>query len=147
MKSYVLGFYINQNDRHVLMVRKNRGPDCVIGMLNGIGGKVETNEVCSLAMEREFAEETGKLIYAYQWKFCGILRSKEVENGFKVSFYIHYGPSFNVPLVNDVGEPLCWVDINDLPSSGFPQVVPNIKWLLPLCMDTDVDRWDIVDKS
>ena len=54
---YVLGFAFDNNGR-VLLIRKKK-PKWQEGLLNGIGGHVEPNELPLAAMNRECFEETG----------------------------------------------------------------------------------------
>lgn len=65
-QQYVLGFAFNLALTQVLMIRKNR-PLWQKGLLNGIGGKVEPREIESLAMVREFKEETGVETISLEW--------------------------------------------------------------------------------
>lgn len=53
---YVLGFAFTKDLKQVALIRKKR-PEWQAGKLNGIGGKVNINEVPLLAMVREFQEE------------------------------------------------------------------------------------------
>lgn len=53
---YVLGFAFSRDLKQVALIRKKR-PEWQAGKLNGIGGKVNINEVPILAMVREFQEE------------------------------------------------------------------------------------------
>ena len=58
MNKYVLIFAFNE-DNHVLMIRKSKRPEHHIGLLNGLGGKIEEGETAGVAAIREFSEETG----------------------------------------------------------------------------------------
>ena len=66
MNDYVLGFMFDQDMKTVLLIKKNR-PDFLAGKLNGIGGKVESDETPPNAMCREFLEESG--IVCDSWNF------------------------------------------------------------------------------
>lgn len=63
---YCLGFALNDEGDHVLMLRKNR-PDFLVGKWTGVGGHVETGEDPGAAMAREFLEETGVATASAQW--------------------------------------------------------------------------------
>lgn len=54
---YVLGVLLDRDEKHVLVIWKNR-PAWQAGKLNCIGGKIEENELPIVAMQREFLEET-----------------------------------------------------------------------------------------
>jgi 8-oxo-dGTP diphosphatase len=58
MKNYTVGFLFNTDGDRVALIRKLR-PEWQKGLLNGIGGHVESGETRLEAMHREFREETG----------------------------------------------------------------------------------------
>jgi 8-oxo-dGTP diphosphatase len=67
---YVLGFAFTPEADKVVLIRKKH-PAWQAGLLNGVGGKVEKDELHVDAMVREFYEETGVLISADQWERRG----------------------------------------------------------------------------
>jgi 8-oxo-dGTP diphosphatase len=71
-QEYVLGFLFHDDNKHVVLIRKNK-PDWQKGLLNGIGGKVELGEYASDAMRRECEEECGVDIIDWEFfcKLCG----------------------------------------------------------------------------
>lgn len=58
MTDYVAGFLFSEDLSKVSLVRKNK-PEFQKGLLNAIGGKIESDESPYDAMVREFKEETG----------------------------------------------------------------------------------------
>lgn len=68
---YVVGFLFSldctcgTSCARVALIRKNR-PKWQEGLWNGIGGKLEPNELCIDAMRREFREEAGLSITNWQ---------------------------------------------------------------------------------
>lgn len=70
MKTYVLGFAFSANKKEIVLIEKQK-PDWQKGKLNGVGGKVEPNEVPYLAMVREFEEETGVKTSISDWDLFG----------------------------------------------------------------------------
>lgn len=84
MKNYVLGLIFSEDKKSILLLKKNRGPEAVIGKLNGIGGKIEEFETAYHAMVRECKEETGLDIPVDEWEFSSILN----------------GPNWNVFIFN-----------------------------------------------
>jgi len=70
MKLYVLGFAFSANKKEIVLIEKQK-PDWQKGKLNGIGGKIEPNEVPYLAMVREFEEETGVKTNIADWDLFG----------------------------------------------------------------------------
>lgn len=67
MIQYVLGFAFDDLGR-VALIRKNK-PEWQRGLLNGIGGKVESTESIAIAMKREFYEEAG--VRTSDWEHVG----------------------------------------------------------------------------
>src|SRR4051812_25828831 len=66
IKKYVLGFAFWRNQ--VALIYKTKGPDYVIDTWNGIGGKIEEDDLFpEAAMCREFEEETGLYIHPEDW--------------------------------------------------------------------------------
>lgn len=57
--SYVLGFIFDPRYRHLVLVKKNRGPNNMAGKWNAIGGKIEEKESPKDAIKREAFEEAG----------------------------------------------------------------------------------------
>ena len=63
-KKYVTGFLFSADASHLVLIKKIN-PAWQRGLFNGIGGKVEANEIAVDAMVRECLEETGVLTYTY----------------------------------------------------------------------------------
>jgi 8-oxo-dGTP diphosphatase len=72
MKQYVLGFAFDKYGSRVVLIKKKR-PEWQAGRWNGICGHVEKDESPSIAMSREFEEETGVVLPFYEWKLRGIM--------------------------------------------------------------------------
>jgi 8-oxo-dGTP diphosphatase len=69
MKCYVVGFAFDSRGWFAMIEKQH--PDWQKGLWNGIGGKIEKDEIPVDAMVREFHEEAGQLIPKEQWKFVG----------------------------------------------------------------------------
>ena len=72
MTAYTLGFGYRQSDRTVLLIEKQKPVD-QFGLLNGVGGKLETsdrNEVECLV--REYFEETNISTTADDWHLINV---------------------------------------------------------------------------
>lgn len=67
---YVLGFAFDEHTETVVLIEKQK-PDWQKGFHNGVGGKIEGNEMPIDAMRREFTEETG--IDITDWKEVGYM--------------------------------------------------------------------------
>lgn len=72
---YVLGFAFDLYGA-VAMIKKNK-PEWMLGLWNGVGGKIELNEGPHEAMTREFREETGQQIPEKNWSHRGYLLEPE----------------------------------------------------------------------
>jgi 8-oxo-dGTP diphosphatase len=82
MKHYVLGFAFSKDRKEIILIEKQK-PDWQKGKLNGVGGKVEKKDfawntngevtpyVATIAMQREFKEETGVETQSWQWNYFG----------------------------------------------------------------------------
>lgn len=67
---YVLGFLFRESREAVVLIRKEK-PQWQAGLLNGVGGKIESGETPVQAMVRECTEETGAATFPDGWReFC-----------------------------------------------------------------------------
>jgi 8-oxo-dGTP pyrophosphatase MutT (NUDIX family) len=132
-KKYVLGFAINKDKSHVLLIKKNR-PSWQAGLFNGIGGKIEDFDLnSSSAMQREFIEETGLDIPAHNWHLFANLGSDH----FHVAVF--WTISHNISDYRSVtDEEVTLIKIDDLFINSFKQCVPNLAWLIALLKDRDL---------
>lgn len=116
----------------VLLVEKTR-PAWQKGLMNGVGGVIESGETSIVAMRREFEEETGCSI-ELDWRyFC-----TEIEPfGAVVDFFAaelgadHRRVAW--PTENDAGEMLKWMHV--YPGAQSNKRVGNLSWLIPLARD------------
>lgn len=67
MTDYVLGFLFTPAMRNVVLITKTK-PEWQAGLLNGVGGKIESGEMPPDAMVREFEEETGVRVPVEAWR-------------------------------------------------------------------------------
>lgn len=125
-RKFVVGFLITTDRRHVLLVRKNR-PEWQSGMLNGVGGKVRTDELFHQAMRREFMEEAGLHM---EWReFCRLTGSYG-----EVRFFYSIAGHNETQLVRSAtDEKISWHRTGRLPAN----VVPNLRWLIPMALSPD----------
>jgi 8-oxo-dGTP pyrophosphatase MutT (NUDIX family) len=125
---YVVGFLFSPGRKIVLLLQKNR-PEWQLGMWNGPGGKLEPGETPAAAMQREFFEETGLDIGAWEQyaELSGL--------GFQIFFFrafsgmIWVGKSMTDELVDRFS-------IDDLPE----RLMTNATWLIPMALSMDLDR-------
>jgi 8-oxo-dGTP pyrophosphatase MutT (NUDIX family) len=64
---YVVGLLFSKKLDQVLLLKKVKGPEGVVGKWNGHGGKIEPTEYALDAIVRETIEETGLVIPAKDW--------------------------------------------------------------------------------
>lgn len=131
MQVYTVGFAVHQG--HVFLILKNRGPASVRDRYNGIGGKVEVGEAPRAAQRREFREEAGLDIEEFRWRHTVVL--KHLHQAWAVWFFVVHLTDEEVRAVRAMeDEPIGSFDLLELPSN----VVPNLRWLLPLSLDPDI---------
>lgn len=121
-KEYVVGFMFGFDKEQVLLIRKNR-PEWQAGKLNGIGGKVEKDELPYNAMMREFKEEAG--VENTTWTYFALLDGPD----YKVYVYSSCDPQAFDKAISKTDELVYRVDTNRLGEYG---VVPNLHWLVPM---------------
>ena len=127
-KTYVLGLSFSKLGGWVLLIEKTK-PEWQKGLYNGIGGKVEPFEKFIDAMVREYFEETGIQTKPEDWTELGQLDG----TGWVVAVYymfsdvVHEAKTTTEEVVQLV--PACELDRY--------HVVPNLQWLIPMCIDAD----------
>lgn len=137
MKFFVVGFLFNEQCDCVVLIEK-RKPLWQLGRLNGVGGKIEAltpsiRETPEKAMEREFREETGVVCRSKSWEcFCTLTDShaKEVT----VHFLRAFDTLASVDATTTEQERIIKVDPYNLPQ----HVLPNLRWLIPLALDSSL---------
>lgn len=135
MKKYVVGFMFDQRMTSVVLIRKLK-PAWQVGMLNGVGGKVNPGEADRVAMVREFREEAG--VHFEDWKkFATISDGKE----FKVTFYAAADYEAYRDVQSVEAETIVKSNIRGRGDIGFSidaSSVFNINWLIPLALDEKI---------
>lgn len=126
--SYVVGFMFNPAENAVLLLRKNR-PSWQVGKLNGIGGRIETDETPEQAMRRECIEEVG--LDVDSWKHYCTLRD---ERGWEIHFLSAVGPIMNASVMTDE-----LPEVASVLALPF-DVIPNLKWLIPMALSMRFER-------
>jgi 8-oxo-dGTP diphosphatase len=121
---YVDGFLFSPDYKHVVLIRKNR-PANQNGLLNGIGGRIELDEAPSEAMTREFYEEAGLKITS--WKEFAVM------NGENWEVYFYYAVSEHYDLVESKTDEK--IEIHYLFDLANINVIPNLRWLIPMAID------------
>ncbi len=122
---YVVGFLFSKDKELVALIRKNK-PAWQKGKLNGIGGKLKEDETPHEAMAREFEEEAGLLVK--DWTRIVVAAND--------SILVHFFRSFGSPYAafSVTAETIDVYRIDSLPKA----CVPNLHWLIPLCLDEQI---------
>lgn len=135
---YVVGFLCDPESTQVVLIEKQR-PAWQQGKLNGIGGHIESGETPKEAVQREFSEEAGLDIGT--WELGVVMEGKT----WRVFFFFAFGPVFDVRGLTDERVLVC--QLYPLP----PSVLPNLRWLIPLCFDGDIMKparvWDTMEPA
>ena len=139
MTGYVVGFMFIEPysyESQVLLIKKER-PEWQKGKLNGIGGHIEKDETAEDAMVREFEEETGFKTEKKDWRrFCSL---RGIKKEYIVFFYVYIVKEKDreeiensVITTTDEEVEFYYVDTLD-----HYNLIPNLKWLIPLALDKD----------
>lgn len=126
-QNYVLGFLFKHDLSEVVLIKKNR-PDWQKGFLNGVGGKINDGESSSAAMTREFFEETGCILY--DWEFVGEM------SGTDWNVHVFKRATLTLHGVNAAtDEEIVIVKLDEI-HSRRSELVSNIPWLIYSCLDS-----------
>ncbi len=127
MKEYVCGFMFSPNKRKVVLIQKNK-PEWQKGLLNGVGGRMEEKETPIQAMIREFKEETG--LHRPNWKiFCELYTEDK-------SAHVTFFYSFSVYPIHPKSMTDEKVILFPIKNIHRVPCIPNLNWLLYMCLDT-----------
>ena len=137
--TYVCGFLFDSHGSWVWLIKKSK-PKWQVGMLNGIGGKIEENELPLHAMRREFLEETGAIVD--DWQQFMMLSGPDYGVYFFRNFW-NGKESFNSILRQTTDEAPMLVNASLLPTN----VIPNLRWIIPMAQDRTITGYSIVATS
>lgn len=140
MKKYVLGFLFSYGGEKVALIKKNKD-DWQKGLLNGIGGKIEHNENPSIAMFREFEEETGVKLLDIPITYFGTMKGKN----WQVELFKMFSDDllWKVKTNSDEGEVRIY---NTMEVTGYmtgPNRISNLNWLIPMALELSMKNVDI----
>jgi 8-oxo-dGTP diphosphatase len=131
MKRYVVGFLFSDDQRHVVLIKKNR-PAWQEGKYNGVGGHIEPAEEPYYAMQREFREEAGITV---PWEKFLVLKGSDYE----VNFFWSLGDITKCRSMTD--EPIGFFPVNNLPKN----IIDNLPWIINLLFDSHRKEYKIID--
>ena len=126
---YVAGFLFNEERSAVALIHKTKGPSCIVGKWNAIGGKRETDESSDADMWREFQEEAGVAVKG--WVPFLNLRGA----GWMVDFYHAFSSDALAQVHTCEGE---IVEVFRL--DALPGVVHNLRWIIPMALSHEDDH-------
>ncbi len=134
IREYVCGFLFSVDEARIALILKNR-PKWQAGSYNGIGGHVEAVELPAHAMRREFKEETGVDVADWTLFYTGVYGHYKKQNAENPMAKVYFYKAFNslidfAKTMED--EEVKVFDVAVLPSL---QLIPNLKWLIPLALD------------
>ena len=123
---YVLALLFTPDRRRVVLMRKTR-PAWQAGRVNALGGKLGAGESSIAAARREVREEAG--VDVEQWEEFlvwedPVYRMHAVRAFHPAALRAHTAEDQEVFLA----------DVAHLP----PELIDNLRWLVPLALDTDV---------
>lgn len=123
MQEYVLGFLFNETKDKVVLLRKLR-PLWQAGRLNGVGGKIETGESPAEAMRREFREEAGVDVTAWD------LFARLNHDKWRVFVFSAFDSKVLSNVVAKTDEALQIIPADAM--SLHTDSISNLQWLVPL---------------
>ncbi len=147
---YCLGFYFNPEGTKVVLIEKIK-PDWQKGKINGIGGKLEGDELpivwrtesetYGTSMAREFKEETGIETKPDDWECFCTYSGKD----WHMNIFRAFGDVTKAKTME--AEKVLVADVNFLPLN----VVNNIRFLIPMALQEDIkevhiNQEDYLDK-
>jgi 8-oxo-dGTP pyrophosphatase MutT (NUDIX family) len=126
----VVGFAIDLNHNEVILKKTHwRG-----GELGGIGGLIEEGKTPLEVMRWEMVEQTG--LYIKDWVEICIM---EGETWKVYVFSTFFNDIDNV--VSDTEEKVVIQDINQLDDLRLHICIPNVRWLVPMCIEHMTNRY------
>ena len=123
---YVLALLFTADEREVVLVRKTR-PAWQTGRINALGGKIRDGEELLHAAQREVREEAGVDVHGWE------------------EFLVWHDPEYRLRAVRAFDDAarqartaedqeVFLARVDALP----PNVIDNLRWIIPLALDRDV---------
>lgn len=135
MIHYCLGFLFNEDFTKVVLIRKNK-PNWQKGLLNGVGGKIESHEISANAMTREFFEEAGICIATWK-QFAYMKGGLSSESYWRVDcFYARASDRDMMQIYSPTSEQVKIYSVGILKRL---KTVSNLQWLIPLAVDHHIN--------
>ena len=123
---YVVGLLFSVDRHGVALIRKTK-PKWQAGMLNGVGGHVEPGEAAPQAMVREFREEPGTEVTA--WELFATLTGPD----FEIRFYSAFDDAAIRAVATTTEEAVERWPVKA--ALAGQDLIPNLRVLIPLALD------------
>lgn len=130
---YVCCLVFTEDGQHVVLLKKNHGPEILLGKWNGPGGKIQGDETTNQAATREMGEETGVYVAVDKWRNFFNL----VGPGYSVAFLTARTKAASSAKTIEEEEVLLWpvTNIMDKDRHASHEFCANIPWLILLALD------------
>lgn len=162
MKNYVAGLMFSADKTKVALVIKNK-PDWQKGLLNAIGGKIETEDYSTkksiklisyeaaskVAMVREFEEETGVWHNNQNWELFLTMGSdvgktndekiQQYSEAWSVDFYRTFSDRIYDVRTKETEE----IVIKNVSDLFTLNTIDNLKWIILLALDKNPKMTDV----
>lgn len=127
MTKYVVGFMLRANGESIVLIQKSK-PKWQVGLLNGVGGKIDGSETANQAMAREYSEEAGVRTNPEDWREFANL----VGESFHVTCFVCRNDEYYNASRTMESEQIVKKRVGLL---GFEKCVSNVEWLVHLGLD------------
>jgi 8-oxo-dGTP diphosphatase len=124
--AFVLALLYSADHRQVVLMRRTR-PAWQVGRVNALGGRVTAGESAAAAARREVREESG--VDVDEWREVLVWEDAEY------TMHVMRAVSDRAREARTMEDQEVFLaDVNALPAN----VIDNLRWLVPLALDTDV---------
>lgn len=127
-KKYTVGFIFDKDMKKVLLVHKT-APEWQVGLINGVGGKLEIGETTAECIVREIKEETNIDVSIKDVVDLGGILGEDQAAEVEVFGVVYQGELFEAFIFEK--EKIEWFPVDQIPGN----VIPNLKWLIPLTLE------------
>ncbi len=131
-QNFCVGFLFS-SDLHFISLIEKLKPDWMRGKLNGIGGTIEEGELPSIAMSREFKEETSVEIPEHRWEKYATVYDKV--NHVTLHFFkcIDHDNEYCKHVKTVEKEYVQMYNTNDILTHwNTIEIMPNLRYLIPM---------------
>lgn len=149
MKEYSCGLLFNASKTRVVVIRKEHGPEHLLGKWNGVGGKIEDGESPEEAMSREFQEETSVVVVPTSWtNFLDLHESAKHAAWVVYFFYAVVDEVVFTSVHTTTDEQVSYTIVEDVVSATH--LVPNLRWIIPMALshlESGVKKYQVAEQK